>query len=139
MVVVVSACLLGRNCKYSGGNNYNAKVASFVEGKTVIEICPEISAGMPIPRPPVELVGGVAMDINGKNVDEQYRRGVECTLEQLHGKEVDCVILQSRSPTCGVKQIYDGSFRGTLIEGRGLLAEALIDNGYRVIDVEDLS
>ena len=53
--IIVSACLLGRNCKYSGGNNRNEAVISYVKGKEVIPVCPEVAAGMPVPRSPVEL------------------------------------------------------------------------------------
>lgn len=66
MKVVVSACLMGRNCKYNGGNNYNARLAELLKGKEVIEVCPEVAAGMPIPRPSVEIVDGVITDIHGK-------------------------------------------------------------------------
>lgn len=138
MKVLVSACLLGKNCKYNGGNNYSEKVMEFLKDKEAIEICPEMMAGMPAPRPSVEISGGVVTDINGKNVDEIYRGGVKNALKEIEGKDIDLAILQSRSPTCGVKQVYDGSFRKKLIPGQGIFAEALVKAGYRVIDVEDL-
>lgn len=138
MKVVVSACLMGRNCKYNGGNNYSAKLQEFLKGKEVIEVCPEVAAGMPVPRPSVEIVEGVVTDIYGKNVDAAYRQGVSNVMEQIQGEDIEFAVLQSRSPTCGVKQIYDGTFSKKLIEGRGILAEALVQAGYRVIDVEDI-
>lgn len=136
--VLVSACLLGKNCKYNGGSNYSAQVAAFVEDKEVIEICPEVMSGMGVPRTPVEIVNGVLTDRNGKNVDALLRHGVEQAMEQIQGKDIDCVILQSRSPTCGVNQVYDGSFSGRLIPGSGVFAQALREAGYPVIDAEDL-
>ena len=138
MKVVVSACLMGRNCKYNGGNNYNARLVELLEGKEIIEVCPEVAAGMPVPRPSVEIVEGVVTDIHGKNVDTVYRQGVANVMEQLQGENIEFAVLQSRSPTCGVKQIYDGTFSKKLIEGRGILAEALVQAGYRVIDGEDI-
>ena len=69
MKVLVSACLLGENCKYNGGNNYNAAVAEFVKDKDVLPICPEMMAGMGCPRTPIEIVDGVLMDRDGNNVD----------------------------------------------------------------------
>lgn len=138
MKVVVSACLMGRNCKYNGGNNYSAKLQEFLKGKEVIEVCPEVTAGMPVPRPSVEIVEGVVTDIHGKNVDAAYRQGVSNVMEQIQGEDIEFAVLQSRSPTCGVKRIYDGTFSKKLIEGRGILAEALVQAGYRVIDVEDI-
>ena len=138
MKVLVSACLLGVNCKYNGKNNENEKVAAFVKDKEVIRICPELAGGRGIPRACAELRGGVVYDQTGKNVDAEYREGVRRSLEQIAGENIDLAILQSRSPTCGVNQIYDGTFTGTLIAGRGLFAEALIQRKIRVLDAEDL-
>jgi len=138
MKILVSACLLGRNCKYNGGNNYREKVAQFVEGKEVIPVCPEEFAGLGVPRNPVEIVNGVVMDRHGNSVDRQLREAVRTLLQQLQGQDIDCAVLQSRSPTCGVNQIYDGTFSGTRISGSGIFAQALKDAGYRVVDVEDL-
>lgn len=70
--VVVSACLLGRNCKYSGGNNYSEKLHKWLEGKEVIEVCPEVAGGLPTPRTPVELVNGVATDRDGISRDTEF-------------------------------------------------------------------
>ncbi len=138
MRVLVSACLVGRNCKYSGGNNYSQKLMDFLADKEVVEICPEVLAGMPIPRPRVEIFGGKLINEFGKDVDKQYREGVEKALQQIKGQDIDLVVLQSRSPTCGVHQVYDGTFSGKLLDGQGVLAEALIKAGYKVIDIEDL-
>ena len=138
MKVVVSACLLGENCKYNGGNNDNPAVAEFVRGKEVMTICPEMLAGMGCPRTPMEIVHGVLMDRDGKNVDAAMREAVTKVMEQIRWEEIQCAILQSRSPTCGVNQIYDGSFSGKLVPGSGIFAQALKDAGYRVIDAEDI-
>ena len=138
MKVLVSACLLGENCKYSGGNNYSGAVAEFVRGKEILPICPELMAGMGCPRTPIEIVDGVLMDRDGKNVDAAMRKAVARVLEQIRQEEIRCAILQSRSPTCGVNQVYDGSFSGKLISGAGIFAQALKEAGYRVIDAEDV-
>lgn len=136
--ILVSACLLGRNCKYNGGNNYCARVAEFVKNKEIIEVCPEVQSGMGIPRTPIEIVDGVLMDRNGNNVDAQLRAAVAQAMEALQGEKISCAILQSRSPTCGVNQVYDGSFSGKLIPGSGVFAQALKEAGYKVIDAEDV-
>ena len=136
--ILVSACLLGRNCKYNGGNNYCAAVAEFVKDKEIIEVCPEVQSGMSIPRTPIELVNGVLMDRDGNDVDARLRAAVAQAMESIKDQEIDCAVLQSRSPTCGVNQIYDGSFSGKLISGSGVFAKALKDAGYRVIDAEDI-
>lgn len=136
--VVVSACLLGRNCKYNGGNNENEKVKAFVRDREVIEVCPEVLAGLGVPRTPIEIVDGIIMDRDGNCPDASLRAAVEEILKQLAGEEIECAILKSRSPTCGVKQVYDGTFSGRLVDGQGVLARALMDAGYRVIEGEDL-
>jgi uncharacterized protein YbbK (DUF523 family) len=136
--IIVSACLLGENCKYSGGNNYDPKVATFAEGREVIRVCPEVLAGLGIPRTPIEIRDGVVIRRDGVVVDEAIRTAVAQILAQLKEENVDCAILKARSPTCGVHQIYDGTFTGTLTDGAGVLAQALLDAGYRVLDNEDL-
>ena len=136
--VMVSACLLGRNCKYNGGNNLNQKVLDFLEGKEVIEICPEVLGGLPIPRKPAELVNGIATTADRVNVHQEFQKGVALALERIAKEEIECVILQSRSPSCGVNRIYDGSFSGKLVKGQGLFAQALREKGYRVVDAEEL-
>ena len=138
MKILVSACLLGENCKYNGGNNYNPAVAEFVKGREVLAVCPEMMAGMGCPRTPIEIVDGVLMDRNGNNVDAPMRKAVADALEFIRKEDIRCAILQSRSPTCGVNQIYDGSFSGKLISGSGIFAQALKDAGYLTIDAEDI-
>ena len=136
--ILVSACVLGRNCKYSGGNNYSARAEKFLKGHEVVEACPELMAGLGVPRTPIEIVNGVLMDKNGNNVDAPLRAAAAKAAEKAVKQGVDCAILQSRSPTCGVNRVYDGSFSGRLVPGMGVFAQALADAGVRVIDVEDI-
>lgn len=138
MKVLVSACLLGENCKYNGGNNYHPVVMEFLKDKEVIPVCPEMMAGMGCPRTPIEIVNGVLTDRNGNSVEEAMGEAIGKALDMIKDEWIDCAILQSRSPTCGVNQIYDGSFSGVRITGSGKFAQALKDAGYRVIDAEDV-
>ena len=138
MKIMVSACLLGENCKYNGGNNLSDKVTRFIKGHEVIPVCPEVMGGLPIPRVPSEIVNGVVTMADGRNVDTEFRKGAQIGLQLAKENEVDLVILQSRSPSCGVKQIYDGSFSGKKIDGQGIFARLLTENGFRIVDVEDL-
>ena len=137
MKIVVSACLLGENCKYNGGNNYSDAIAEFVKGREVIPVCPERLAGLGIPREPIEIMDGVVRRKDGTSVHDALRDAVEQILAELKGQDIECVILKSRSPTCGVKQVYDGSFSGKLVDGMGVLAEKLHKSGYKVVDSED--
>lgn len=139
MKILVSSCIIGKNCKYNGGNSLNPAVLDFLKDKEMIEICPEVLAGLPIPRPSVELVNGVAMEKNGQCVHDEYQKGVQLAMKKVEAMDIDLVILQSRSPTCGVNEIYDGTFTGNLVEGQGLFAKALIEKGYKVKDVKDFN
>ena len=78
------------------------------------------------------------MDRDGNNVDAAMRQAVEQAMEMIRKEDIQCAVLQSRSPTCGVNQIYDGSFSGKLIKGSGFLAQALKAAGYQVVDAEDV-
>ena len=138
MKVLVSACIMGTNCKYNGKSNKNLAVINFLKDKGVISICPEVLAGMKIPRPCAEIVNGIVVDENGNNVNSEYNKAVSMALSKIQNEDIDLVILQSRSPTCGVNQIYDGSFTGKLISGMGFFAKALKQRGYNVIDVEEV-
>ena len=138
MKIIVSACLLGRNCKYNGGNNYNPKVEALLKDHVAVEVCPERMAGLGVPRTPIEIVDGEVKDRNGNSVDAALRRSVEMILTQVRREGIRYAMLKSRSPTCGVRQIYDGTFSGTLIDGAGVLAQALMDEGCEVFDSEYL-
>ena len=138
MKIMVSACLLGQNCKYNGGNNYSEKVAGYIKGHEVIPVCPEVEGGLPVPRIPCEIVNGIVTNKQGESKDKEFRFGAGKCLQKAIAEKVDLVILQSRSPSCGVKQIYDGSFSGTLIEGKGVFAELLAENGIKTMDLDEL-
>ena len=137
MNIIVSACLAGETCKYDGGNNRNEKILQLFADNEVITVCPEQMGGLPTPRVPSEICDGVATAKDGRIVDAQFRIGSAKCLEIVMSEKPDLIVLQSRSPSCGVKQRYDGTFSGTLVEGAGVTAELLIENGFRVIDVED--
>ena len=138
MKILVSACLLGKNCKYNGKNNYSERVAAYVAGHEVIPVCPEVLGGLPTPRDPSEIVDGVVTNCKGISVDRQFREGAEEALRIAEENNIDLAILQSRSPSCGTGQIYDGTFTGRLIPGQGVFAGLLQQHGYRVLDCEEM-
>ena len=138
MKIMVSACLAGENCKYNGGNNRNEKVLKLLEGNDVITVCPEELGGLPTPRTPSEIRDGVVMTKDGRNVDAEFRAGACRCLEIAEKEQPDLIVLQSRSPSCGVNRRYDGSFSGKLTDGSGVTAELLMKHGYHVTDAEDL-
>ena len=132
MKIFVSACLLGRNCKYNGGNNYNEELEKRLEGCTIIPICPEVEGGLPVPRNPVEIAGGFAKDRDGNDYTSYFLKGAESVMKRVREEKPDALILQSRSPSCGKGLIYDGSFTSRLIEGNGFFVQLLIKEGYKV-------
>lgn len=136
MKILVSACLLGENCKYNGGNNHCPAVIHYLQGHEVIPVCPEVLAGLGTPRTPIEIVQGEVKTKDGISVDKSLRQAVAQILEE--NPDAEAAILKSRSPTCGVRQVYDGTFSGTLRDGAGILAQALIDAGITVIDSEEV-
>jgi uncharacterized protein YbbK (DUF523 family) len=143
MKVVVSACLLGENCKYSGGNNRCERLLSELvkyPDIEVIPVCPEVAGGLS--TPPAEIVDGEVINNQGVSVDAEYRAGVAAEIARLapaiEAGDLAAAVLQSRSPSCGVHQVYDGTFTGRLVNGRGLFAEALANAGVRLIDVSDI-
>ena len=138
MKILVSACLLGENCKYNGGNNYSSAVKTYIGDQEVIPVCPEIQAGSGCPRIPIEICNGTLMTRDGNNVDAAMRKAIREILDDIQDEDIGCAILKARSPTCGVHQIYDGSFSGKLVEGMGLFAQALKDAGYTVLDDEEV-
>jgi len=135
----VSACLLGKNCKYNGGNNLNQRVLDFIEGHEIIGVCPEQLGGLSTPRLPAEIIDGVVMNKEGISVDTEFRKGAQVALATALENKVDLAILQSRSPNCGVKEIYDGSFSGKKIKGQGVFANLLAAHGIKALDAEDVA
>ena len=137
MKIMVSACLLGENCKYNGGNNRNRGLLNLLSGHEIIPICPEALGGLPVPRIPAEIVNGTVINRENISVDELFRQGAKKALEIAKKEKPDLIILQSRSPSCGAKQIYDGTFSGKMIPGHGVFAELALRSGFLVMDVED--
>lgn len=137
MKIAVSACLLGINYKYNGGNNYSEKLEKLLEKHEVIPICPEVLGGLPVPRDPSEIVNGEVLTDKGKSVDKEFRNGAKKALEIVKESGAELVVLQSRSPSCGLGKIYDGSFTGRLVDGDGVFVKLLKDEGIKVVDVGD--
>ena len=140
-MILISACLIGMNCKYDGGNNYREIALDLVKSGKAIPICPEQLGGLTTPRNPSEIknIDGKKYVFNNKNEDvtNQFVKGAMEVLKLAKELNVKKVILQSRSPSCGVGKIYSGNFDGKLVDGNGILAQMLIDNNIEVIDIED--
>ena len=138
MKIMVSACLLGRRCKYNGGDNFNEALARFLEDHEVVPVCPEVAGGLPVPRRRCEIRDGAVTNDAGETVDAAFRAGAAECLKIAKDEGIDLAILQPRSPSCGVCQIYDGTFSGRLIDGSGVFAALLKEHGFKVIEPGDI-
>lgn len=141
-MILVSACLAGINCKYNGENNYNKKIFELVKNGKAIPICPEQLGGLATPRLPAEIkiIDGKTCVINnkGEDVTDNFQRGAQEVLKLANKLNIDNVILQARSPSCGKEKIYNGNFEKKLIDGNGITAQLLIENGIKVISSEEI-
>ena len=126
--LLISACLLGANCKYSGGNNAlpPETLAALREKYRLVPVCPEVAGGLPVPREPSERQGDRVVSRSGRDVTEEYRRGAGIALRLAERFGCRKALLKERSPSCGNGLIYDGSFSSRLTPGRGMTTEALI-------------
>ena len=136
MRVLVSACLLGYNCKYNGKNNLNSKIVELLKTHEVIPVCPEMFGGLSCPRIPCEKVGDRILDKEGNDCTKQFIKGAEEALNIAKEKQVDFAILQKRSPSCGNTVIYDGTFKGNLIAGHGVFAQKLQSLNIPIMEAE---
>ncbi|OGO76633.1 MAG: purine-nucleoside phosphorylase [Clostridiales bacterium GWB2_37_7] len=138
MNILVSACLLGVNCKYNGNNNKVEKLLEHMQNVTLIPICPEQLGGLTTPRPPAEYVEEAKILNNiGIDVTKEFAIGAEETLRIAKLCNCSFAILKERSPSCGSKQIYDGSFQGKVKDGMGVTARLLEQNGIKVYSEEN--
>ena len=138
--ILVSACLLGRPCRYDGESRPVAGITRLGEiaGVRVIPICPECDGGLPTPRIPAERVGERVVSRAGTDVTVEYRLGAEKALKTARENGCRFALLKERSPSCGSTHIYDGTFTGKLISGRGVCCETLENAGIRVFSEEKI-
>ncbi len=134
--LLISACLMGYNCKYNGGNNALPPevLSALRERYRLIPVCPEAAGGRPTPRVPSERRGGSVVTRDGRDVTAAFRRGAEIAgkLAERYGARL--ALLKSNSPSCGSGTVYDGSFTGTLTPGDGVTAEYLKNKNLTIFD-----
>ena len=132
--LLISACLLGVDCKYSGGNNAlpAEPLARLKERYRLIPVCPETAGGLPIPREPSERVPGKVIGRSGRDVTEEFNRGGDTALSLTERFGCKKALLKEHSPSCGSGSIYDGTFSNALIPGDGVAAEKLKAAGVEV-------
>lgn len=147
-MIMVSACLVGLKCRYSGDSSSNAHIEELVRKNEAILVCPEQMGGCPTPRYPCEIAdnstGQDVLDGKAKVVDSQglsrtdeFLRGAHETLKVAQLFNISMAVLKSKSPSCGCGRIYDGSFSRQLRDGNGVTAQLLLNNGYKICTEED--
>lgn len=135
--ILVSACLLGQKVKYDGGDNYFAFLEKLQKQYILIPFCPEVEGGLSIPRVPSEIRGASVVSKEGKDVTSYFNRGAERAWNICKFNNIKIAILKDGSPSCGARQIYDGTFQNRKIEGRGITAAYLILKGVKVYSETD--
>jgi uncharacterized protein YbbK (DUF523 family) len=135
--ILVSACLLGINCKYDGTSNKNKKILKLAKDFILIPVCPEILGGLPIPREPAEQKGKRVITKSGKDVTKYFEKGAKEVLKIAKILKIKKAILKQKSPSCGCGKIYDGTFSKRLIKGDGVTTKLLKKNGIEVFTEED--
>ncbi|TAH61230.1 MAG: DUF523 domain-containing protein [Gottschalkiaceae bacterium] len=148
MNILISACLLGINCRYDGKSNKVSALSSIMDKYNLIPVCPEQLGGMTTPRFPSEIIGGKASDViegkarvinnQGQDVTYHFIKGAEEALNIAKIFNCKSAILKSKSPSCGYGAIYDGTFNGKLTNGNGICTETLINNGIKVYSEKDI-
>ena len=133
MNILVSACLLGIECRYDGSCAVNENIEKLREKHNIVPVCPEVYGGLKTPREPCEILNGRVITKSGKDVTESFNKGAQEILNLARFFDCQYAILKERSPSCGYKKIYDGTFSGTLIDGNGITADLLINNGIPVV------
>lgn len=135
--ILISACLIGLNCKYDGGNNENSKLVELMKEKDLVPICPEQLGGLKTPRESAERKQEKVITKEGVDVTKEYQKGAEEVLKLAKKLNIKKAILKSRSPSCGIEEIYDGTFSHTLIKKDGVTAELLKKNEIEVISSDE--
>ena len=139
MNILVSACLLGLCTRYDGQGKGHPNVLALANKHTLIPVCPEQLGGLPTPRPPAELQpDGRVINTLGQDVTQAFTRGAKMALDIARLTGCEAAILKARSPSCGLGQVYDGSFSGTLKEGTGLFAALCLGSSLPVYTEEHL-
>ncbi|MEG0050936.1 MAG: DUF523 domain-containing protein [Terrisporobacter sp.] len=147
-MIIISACLVGVNCKYSGGNNDNEKVKEFLKDKEFIIICPEQLGGLATPRNPSEInyidgsevLNGNSKVITWENIDvtDNFVNGAKESLKIAQMYNCKQALLKESSPSCGCNFIYDGSFTGNKVCGMGVTAALFKENNIEVFSEKEL-
>lgn len=138
--LLISSCLLGTDCKYSGGNNRlpDEQLNRLKAKYRLIPVCPETAGGLTIPREPSERFGEKVISRSGEDVTAQFDKGAETAVSLAARFGCTAALLKENSPSCGSGRIYDGSFSGTRIDGYGVAAQKLREIGVNIFGESEI-
>ena len=136
--LLISACLLGVPCRYDGKSKPSEAALALGERYELVPFCPECYGGLSTPRPPAEIRGDGVFTESGRDVTAEYRRGAESALALCQALGIKDACLKSRSPSCGNREVYDGTFSGTRVSGEGITVRLLHKSGIRVFSEEEI-
>ena len=138
--LIVSACLLGVNCKYNGRNNKldDCVINKIKDKYNIISVCPEQLGGLPTPRYPSEIKECKVISKDGTDVSKEFEKGAVLAVEKAEKNKVKIALLKRNSPSCGNDGVYDGTFTKTLVEGFGVTAKLMSKKGIIVINEEEI-
>ena len=136
--LLVSACLLGIPCRYDGKSKPINEAFCLRNKFELIPVCPEVLGDLKTPRSPCEIRNGRVIREDGLDLTDQFRKGAESVL--LTAKREGCkqALLKEKSPSCGTHFCYDGSFSGKVVEGEGVTARLLRENGIRLYSENEI-
>lgn len=137
--ILVSACLLGENCSYRGDSNYDEAVISYLKDKDIVPVCPEVLGGLSTPRAPSERIGNKIINNLGEDVTKEFYAGANAVIKIVKNQNIKKAILKDRSPSCGLDEIYDGTFQHKIIQRDGILVEMLKNIGVEVINCKKIT
>jgi uncharacterized protein YbbK (DUF523 family) len=147
-MIGISACLVGENCRYDGGNCLRTTLEQLIQEGKAVSICPEVLGGLSTPRPPAEIIGGNGddvldgharvVDIRGNDVTEEFVQGAYIAFKLIQQFRVTTIVLKENSPSCGSSAIYDGTFTGQKVVGFGVTAALFRKHGLNVINEQQV-
>ncbi len=135
--ILISACLIGENCRYDGSNKLNKELLKLTKYYDLIPICPEISGGLKTPRHPNEIKDGKVYTSKGRDVTDHFNDGAYWAYMIVKKYNIHLAIMKEGSPSCGVHEIYDGTFTGKKIPGEGITAKKLRSINVKVINEKE--
>ena len=135
--ILVSACLIGQPCRFDGASKPCSAIVEYAKRHAVVSICPEQLGGLPTPRVPSEIRrDGRVVDKRGVDRTEAFDKGAAAAVRIARKHGCKQAVLKARSPSCGIGEVYDGTFSGTLVAGDGKAACALRKAGVAVMSEE---